>query len=93
MTSKTFKLLHDGKILVRHVSFSNSSKRAADRYKDDREQALEYTTSFSTLRKGGVHNIPDLYDDNFIPYKKYETKPKRNNHKNQKSIRKMKIDN
>lgn len=71
--------------LMRSFPHSNSNKKLADRYKEDRDEAMQYTDSFSTLRKG-KKNIPDVYDDEFI-YRKYPTKPKKNDHKGKESIR------
>lgn len=66
---------------------ANSGRKIAERYDEDREEALEYTDSFSTNRKGGEHNYPNLYDDEYVEQYKYPVKPKRH-HDNRDTIRK-----
>lgn len=71
----------------RSFPHSNSGKKLADRYEEDREEALEYSDSFSTNRKGGSKNYPDVYDDEPVEYNKYPVKPKRRQD-NRETIRK-----
>ena len=47
----------------RHMSHANSSKKISDRTTDDNLEASEYTDQKFRNRKGGAHNLPDLYDD------------------------------
>ena len=65
---------------IRNVSHANSLKRIADRYKGDREEAMEYTENFSTNRMG-TRTIPDAWDDIWNDMGgKYVVKPKKHNH-------------
>lgn len=76
---------HRGWIPMRTFPHSNSDKKWADRYEDDRDEALQYTNSFSTLRKG-KSATPDIYDDEFI-HQKWPIKPKDKDYKGKESIR------
>lgn len=72
----------------REVSHANSLRKFADRYKEDREEAMEYTEHFSTNRNG-ARSIPDSWDDRWNDQAgKYVTKPKKNNHHGNATIRK-----
>lgn len=78
-------------VKFRTFPHSNSKKRQIDKDKEDREEALEYTTDYPQLRNGGIHggSCPDIYDD-VIVYHKYESKPKKNDHhRDRKTIRKI----
>lgn len=69
---------------------ANSARKLADRYDDDRAEAIEYTDDFQPNRNGHK-NIPDIYDDELTAGSgKYKTKPKKHNHKGQDTIRKVK---
>lgn len=86
-----YKYSHDenGKerFALRDFPHSKARKAAEDRYRSDREEAMEYTSSFSTLRQGR-DNGPDIYDD--VPVcQKYPTKPKGRSKKGGKTIRKV----
>lgn len=71
-----------GEFDLRTFPHANSKRKIADRYDEDREDAREFTESFSTNRTGGIRNIPDARDD--IPTSKvgkYPVKPKKHNKK------------
>ena len=62
----------------RSYPHSSGSKKAADRFRADRDEALEYTASFSTTnRNGGPGNVPsDRSDKETSKSEKYPVKPR-----------------
>ena len=76
---------------LRHFSHANSDRKASDRYQEERDEAMEYTDSFSTLRKG-KRACKDIYDDEYIVHAdKYRVKPKEKEF-NRNTIRKYLIE-
>lgn len=73
---------------MRTFPHSNSKRALLNRDKEDRAEALEYTTHYPQLRHGrtGAGECPDAYDDVFV-YSKWPTKPKENDHKGKETIR------
>lgn len=49
--------------LLRHFSHVNSRKQEISRLNDDNEESSEYIHESFKSRIGGIHNLPDLYDD------------------------------
>lgn len=71
-----------GEFDLRTFPHANSYRKIVDRYEEDREDAMEYTDSFSTNRKGGKRNVPDALDDETTSLVgKYPVKPKKHNKK------------
>lgn len=69
-----------GEFDLRTFPHANSYRKIVDRYEEDREDAREFTDSFSTNRKGGKRNVPDAWDDEATSLVgKYPVKPKKHN--------------
>lgn len=77
---------------MRTFPHSNSKRALLNRDKEDREEALEYTTNYPQLRHGrtGAGECPNAYDDVFV-YSKWPTKPKENDHKGKETIRRQQV--
>lgn len=77
---------------MRTFPHSNSKRAMLNRDREDRAEALEYTTHYPQLRHGrtGAGECPDVYDDVFV-YSKWPTKPKENDHKGKATIRRQQI--
>ena len=75
-------------IYFRTFPHSNSKRRLTDRADDDEKEAKEYTASFKANRHR-QDECPSIYDDDFplCASKKWETKPKKNDHKGKETIR------
>lgn len=72
----------------RTFKHANSARELDDRYDDDRAEAMEYTSNFSTNRKGHKE-IPNIYDDQPVSKSgKWKVKPKEHDHKGGDTIRK-----
>lgn len=68
---------------------SNSTRKLIVRDKEDREEALLYTTNYRQLRNGNNPNgpeSPDLWYDVYV-YRKHITKPKEKDHNDRATIR------
>lgn len=76
-------------LYFRTFPHSNSKRKIADRFKDDEQEALEYTSNF-VGNKHGKGEIPSIYDDDFpdCVQKKYIPKAKKSNWDHRKTIRK-----
>lgn len=68
---------------------SNSKREIEERSKQDEQEAREYTTDF-VANHFSRDEYPDVYEDRFVNWimRKHITKPKWNDHKGKKSIRK-----
>lgn len=73
---------------MRTFPHANSKRAILDRDREDRTEALEYTTCYPQLRHGktGAGECPSIYDDVFV-FAKWPIKPKKNDHKGQATIR------
>lgn len=61
---------------------ANSQRKIIDRTKSDNEEVAEFTPELFKNRKGGIHNVPNLYDDTPTSRSgKYPVKPKKNDKK------------
>lgn len=76
-------------LYFRTFPHSNSKRKIEARANEDEREAKEYTDSFVANRHSRCE-CPNIYDDDFpdCVSKKWETKPKRNDHKGKDSIRK-----
>lgn len=85
--------IYDYAFPCRGFEHSNSKKKEISKYREFRDEALECgAMSYSTLRNGrgrsgAGQDTPDVWDDYFI-YRKWPVKPKCNDHKGRRTIRK-----
>lgn len=85
--------VYDVPFACRGFHHANSKRKELSRYDSDREEALEYTDNYPQLRNGkgrskAGQDTPDVWDDYFI-YRKWPVKPRKNDHKGKRSIRKI----
>ncbi len=75
------------------ISWKFCKKKIVNRTKDDNNEN-EFTGEVFKNRKGGLHNIPDLYDDKQPEYEKFPVKPKDGTRKfkGSETIRRLKED-
>ena len=82
-------LPHDG---FRSYPHANAAKKEYARTAADNEEAAEFLSTPFHSRKGGTHNIPDVYDDEpAAGAGKFKTKPKTKDKKGSATIRKTDI--